>query len=52
MKNEETNEKKKKRRPYAAPRILSREKIEGRANVCDPIAGGKNSPMTCAVSKS
>ena len=46
MKNENDVEKKK-------PRIVSREKIEGRANVCDPLAGGKQSgQFSCSVVKS
>lgn len=55
MKNENEARKtrqNKPRRTYEKPRIVSREKIEGRANVCDPLAGGKASPMSCAVAKS
>lgn len=41
------------RRPYAPPRIASREKIEGRANVCDPLVGGKTGPAAgCSVARS
>lgn len=43
---------KKKRRKYEKPRIVSREKLEGRANVCDPLAGGKAGGMSCSVIKS
>ena len=44
-------EKKPKRR-YERPRIVSREKIEGRANVCDPLAGGKATAPSCGIAKS
>ena len=41
------------RRPYAPPRIASREKIEGRANVCDTLIGGKTGPAAgCSVARS
>lgn len=41
------------RRPYSPPRIASREKIEGRANVCDPLVGGKTGPAAgCSVARS
>lgn len=40
------------RKPYCKPRILSRERIEGRANVCDPLAGGKASKPSCNILKS
>jgi hypothetical protein len=40
------------RKAYSKPRILSREKIEGRANVCDPLAGGKATAPACAILKS
>jgi hypothetical protein len=40
------------RKPYHPPRILSREPIEGRANVCDPLAGGKHTAPSCNILKS
>ena len=40
-----------KRRPYEPPRIVSKDKLEGRANVCDPFAG-KTAPPGCGVSRS
>lgn len=39
------------RQPYEPPRIVTREKIEGRANVCSPPTG-KISPPACGVAKS
>jgi len=43
---------KREKKPYAKPAILSREKIEGRANVCDPLAGGKATAPQCGVTRS
>lgn len=41
------------KKPWRKPRILAREKIEGRANVCDPLAAGKQSGTpSCSVTKS
>ena len=40
-----------KRRPYEPPRIVSKDKLEGRANVCDPFAG-KTAPPGCGVNRS
>jgi hypothetical protein len=40
-----------KRRPYEPPRIVSRDKLEGRANVCDPFSG-KTAPPGCGVNRS
>ena len=40
-----------KRRPYEPPKIVSKDKLEGRANVCDPFTG-KTSPPTCGVNRS
>ena len=40
-----------KRRPYEPPRIVSKDKLEGRANVCDPFAG-KTAPPACGVNRS
>ena len=42
------------KKPYKKPRILSREKIEGRAAVCDPTPGlgGKATGPSCTVVKS
>ncbi len=49
----ENDKKKKPRRKYQRPGIVSREKIEGRANVCDPLAGGKASgQISCSIAKS
>lgn len=39
------------RRPYEPPRIVHRDKLEGRANVCDPLTG-KTAPPTCGVNRS
>jgi hypothetical protein len=36
-----------KRRPYERPRIVSEEKLEVVAAVCDPASGGKGDPITC-----
>ena len=51
-----TNDEKKPASPpkktYRRPRILSRDRIEGRANVCDPTAAGKASKPLCNVLKS
>ena len=48
----DTTKEKPAKKPYRKPRILSREKIEGRANVCDPLAGGKATKPSCNVLKS
>ena len=40
-----------KRRPYEPPKIVSKDKLEGRANVCDPFAG-KTAPPGCGVNRS
>lgn len=40
-----------KRRPYEPPRIASRDKLEGRANVCDAFTG-KQAPPSCGVARS
>ena len=45
------NETPRKRRPYEPPRIVSKDKLEGRANVCDPFAG-KTAPPGCGVNRS
>ena len=42
----------KQKKPYRKPAILSREKIEGRANVCDPAIGGKATAPACGVARS
>jgi len=42
----------KPKRRYERPRIVSREKIEGRANVCDPLAGGKATAPGCGIARS
>jgi hypothetical protein len=42
----------KKKKPYQKPAIVSREKIEGRANVCDPTIGGKATAPQCGVARS
>ncbi len=39
------------RQPYEPPRIVTREKIEGRANVCSPPTGKTTAPA-CGVAKS
>ena len=39
------------RLPYEPPRIVSRDRLEGRAAVCDPFAG-KTAPPACGVTKS
>ena len=39
------------KRPYEPPRIVSREKLEGRANVCDAFTG-KQAPPSCGVARS
>ena len=39
------------RRPYEPPRIVSRDKLEGRANVCDAFTG-KTAPPSCGVNRS
>ena len=39
------------RRPYDPPRIVAKDKLEGRANVCDPFTG-KTAPPSCGVNRS
>ncbi len=35
------------RRPYVAPRIVSREPLEAAANICNPAFGGKGDISIC-----
>ncbi len=39
------------KKPYQKPRILSRERIEGRANVCAPPMG-KATGVSCNILRS
>lgn len=42
-----TDEAKKKRKPYEAPRIVSREPLEAMAALCAPHPPAKSNPGLC-----
>jgi hypothetical protein len=47
IRHQETNEPVKARKPYAAPKIVSREPLEAMAAVCSPTPPAKGNAGLC-----